>query len=148
MVSLAGSEDSIADAPSSLVGRRSLLEMASPLRTIPAQEAKAFGFESGPPPVLASSNKVRVGVVGYGYWGPQIVRNFHTLESSEVAAVCDVNTGSLHRVQAAYPGIEVTKDYKQLLRYGRIEAVAIVTPVRTHYELAKMALENGKHVFV
>lgn len=94
------------------------------------------------------SGKIRVGVVGYGYWGPQVVRNLHTLEGSEVAAVCDVNAGSLQRVQAAYPGIEITKDYGQLLKSTQVDAVAIVTPVHTHYGLAKMALENGKHVFV
>lgn len=91
---------------------------------------------------------IRVGVVGYGYWGPQIVRNFHNLESSQVATVCDKSSKALRRVQQSYPDVEVTQDVDTLLRSTQNDAVAIVTPVCSHYELAKAALENGKHVFV
>ena len=99
-------------------------------------------------PVSPSSHRIRVGVIGYGYWGPQIVRNFQTRETSEVLAVCDTSPKSLQRAQQAYPEIKVTQDFDELLRSTQIDAIAIVTPVRTHYELAKKALENGKHVFV
>lgn len=95
-----------------------------------------------------SNDRVRVGVVGYGYWGPQIVRNFHCVEGSQVVAVCDTSTKALQRVHQAYPEIGVTQDFDALLRSAQIDAIAIVTPVRTHYGLAKMALENGKHIFV
>jgi len=91
---------------------------------------------------------VRVGVIGYGYWGPNIVRNFHGQERSRVAAVCDKNPASLRRVKNSYSDMMVTTDFSELLTSTSIDAVAIVTPVWTHYELAKAALMNGKHVFV
>jgi predicted dehydrogenase len=96
----------------------------------------------------SSTNRIRVGVVGYGYWGPQIVRNFHNVEGSQVVAVCDISAAALQRVHMAYPEIGVTQDFDAFLRSTQIDAVAIVTPVQTHYRFAKMALENGKHVFV
>jgi predicted dehydrogenase len=91
---------------------------------------------------------VRIGVIGYGYWGPNIVRNFHGQDHSRVVSVCDQSPKSLQRVRHAYPDMQVTSDYNELLQATDIDAVAIVTPVWTHYELAKAALENGKHVFV
>ena len=106
-------------------------------------------------PVTAGSNPaekpagaIRVGVIGYGYWGPNIVRNFTGLENCELAAVCDKNPNALKRVTRAYPGVRATTDFSEVLRSPDIDAVAVVTPVWTHYELAKAALENGKHVFV
>jgi predicted dehydrogenase len=91
---------------------------------------------------------VRVGVIGYGYWGPNIVRNFHAQDRSRVVAVCDKSCKSLQRVRQAHPEIPVTLECKDLLEATDIDVLAIVTPVWTHYELAKAALENGKHVFV
>jgi predicted dehydrogenase len=91
---------------------------------------------------------LRVGVIGYGYWGPNIVRNFHGLEDCEVVAVCDKNPDALKRAQRAYPSIECTTDFQAVLTSPDVDAIAVITPVWTHYELAKAALENGKHVFV
>ena len=91
---------------------------------------------------------LRVGVLGYGYWGPNIVRNFHGQEQSRVVAVCDKSPKSLKRVLQAYPDMRTTDDAKELLTATDIDVIAVVTPVWTHYELAKAALENGKHVFV
>ena len=91
---------------------------------------------------------IRVGVIGYGYWGPNIVRNFHTNDGSEVAMVCDKNPKSLERLQKAFPSIPATTDPNEVLKSTKIDMIAVVTPVWTHYELAKAALENGKHVFV
>src|SRR5258705_146298 len=91
---------------------------------------------------------VRVGVIGYGYWGPNIVRNLSGLETCELAAVCDKNPAALKRVTRAYPGVQATTEFSEVLRSPDIDAVAIVTPVWTHFELAKAALEHGKHVFV
>lgn len=91
---------------------------------------------------------IRMGIIGYGYWGPQITRNFHALDDCEVALVCDQNPKSLRRVQQMYPAVAVTTDCRELTTSPAIDAVAVVTPVWTHYELAKAALENGKHVFV
>lgn len=90
----------------------------------------------------------KVGVIGYGYWGPNIVRNFHTQECSEVVLVCDSNAKCQDRLRKAYPSIAFTTDPNEVLKSSNIDVVAVVTPVWTHYDLAKAALENGKHVFV
>src|SRR5580704_12781946 len=91
---------------------------------------------------------VRIGVIGYGYWGPNIVRNFHTHETSEVVLVADKNPKTQQRLHKAHPGIAFTTDPMEVLKSTEIDLVAVVTPVWTHFELAKLALENGKHVFV
>jgi len=91
---------------------------------------------------------IRVGVIGYGYWGPNIVRNLHAQDAAEVVAVCDRIPAALKRAKHAYPNVELTSDANEILRSPQIDAVAIITPVWTHFELAKAALENGKHVFV
>jgi predicted dehydrogenase len=91
---------------------------------------------------------VKFGVVGYGYWGPNVVRNLDRLESAEVVAVCDKSPTSRKKVAKAYPDVLVTEDSAELMSSPDIDAIAVVTPVWTHYELAKAALLNGKHVFV
>jgi predicted dehydrogenase len=91
---------------------------------------------------------IRIGVIGYGYWGPNIVRNFHAHEKSEVVLVCDQSTKCQQRLHKAHPSIAFTMDANDVLKSPNIDLVAVVTPVWTHYELAKAALENGKHVFV
>lgn len=88
------------------------------------------------------------GVIGYGYWGPNVVRNLASLPGSQVIAVADLDAGARARAQRAHPSIEVTSRPDDVLLSTRIDAVAIVSPVWTHYELAKKALSNGKHVFV
>lgn len=88
------------------------------------------------------------GVIGYGYWGPNVVRNLASLEGANVTAIAELNSAARRRAQAAYPGIRVTADATDVMLSSEIDAVAVITPVRTHYELAKAALENGKHVFV
>ena len=91
---------------------------------------------------------IRFGVIGYGYWGPNIVRNLDQLEETKVLAVCDKSAASRRRVQKAHPHVQVTADPAEVMTSPEIDAIAVVTPVWTHYELAKAALENGKHVFV
>lgn len=91
---------------------------------------------------------IRVGVIGYGYWGPNIVRNFHGQEHTRVEMLCDKSAPALARAKRNYPAIEVTTDPCEVLKSPKVDAVAVITPVWTHYELAKAALENGKHVFV
>ncbi len=91
---------------------------------------------------------LRMGVIGYGYWGPQVTRNFHNLETSRVVALADKRAESQKRARHAHPDIKIVSDADEILNSTEIDAVAIVTPVWTHYELAKKALENGKHVFV
>src|SRR6266852_2905705 len=95
-----------------------------------------------------SRDVLRVGVIGYGYWGPNIVRNFQGHEKADVVAVCDKNPKSLSRARRAHPEVPVTSDQREVLTSAQVDVIAVVTPVWTHFELAKLALENGKHVFV
>src|SRR6202522_1321409 len=113
--------------------------------------ATSLSVESGTKasePIRVNDGVLRMGVIGYGYWGPNIVRNFHGQDKSRVVAVCDKSSKSLDRVRHAFPDVRTTNDCKELLTSPDIDAVAVVTPVWTHFELAKTALENGKHVFV
>src|SRR5712692_5554052 len=91
---------------------------------------------------------IRLGVIGYGYWGPNVVRNFQNLEEGHVVAVCDKDPLALQRAKRAYPDISATPDSSELVTSTHIDAVAVVTPVWTHFELTKASLNNGKHVFV
>jgi predicted dehydrogenase len=91
---------------------------------------------------------INIGVIGYGYWGPNIVRNFNARERAKVVTVCDSNEKSLDRVKLLYSDIETTTNYDDIISSPHINAVAVITPVFTHYELSKKALEAGKHVFV
>jgi predicted dehydrogenase len=89
-----------------------------------------------------------MGVVGYGYWGPNIVRNLRSLEGCQVVGVCDQSPAAMRRIKQAHPDLNVTTNCSELLESKEIDAVAVVTPVCTHFDLAKAALQNGKHVFV
>lgn len=91
---------------------------------------------------------IRVGVVGYGYWGPNLVRNFLEVPDAQVAVVCDRRPERLAQVQARYPVEKVVTDYDDVLRDPSIDAIAVATPVSTHYPLALQALQAGKHVLV
>jgi predicted dehydrogenase len=91
---------------------------------------------------------IKVGIVGYGYWGPNVARNFNHAGVSEVVAITDMRSDCLQRAQAAFPNAKTTKDAQEVLGDPNIDVIAIVTPVWTHYELSKTALHNGKHVFV
>lgn len=88
------------------------------------------------------------GVIGFGYWGPNVVRNLSNVDGCQVLSIAEMNPAARHRAQKAYPGIQVISDASELIASPTIDAVAIVTPVWAHYGLAKAALENGKHVFV
>jgi len=99
-------------------------------------------------PHTSPADLLRVAVIGYGYWGPNVVRNLHSLENCEVVSVCDKSTAVLSRARRQYPTIRMTTDFSDILTSPHIDAVAIVTPVWTHFALAKSALENGKHVFL
>jgi len=91
---------------------------------------------------------LNIGVIGYGYWGPNVVRNFMNTEGGTVASVSDVNPKALVRVRNTYPALDVTVNADDILLSPKIDAVAIVTPTSLHFPMAKAALENGKHVFV
>src|SRR3954447_18578132 len=91
---------------------------------------------------------VGIGVVGFGYWGPNLVRNFANNESSRVLGVSDLDSAKLALSRRLYPTVVTTPDFRELLKDRSIDAVAIATPVHTHYDLAMSALRAGKHVFV
>lgn len=97
---------------------------------------------------LVPEDVVRFGVIGYGYWGPNIVRNLGSLLGACVSGVCDKNGHALRRASQTYPSLNLSSDSAELISSPLIDAIAVITPVWTHYELAKAALENGKHVFV
>jgi predicted dehydrogenase len=91
---------------------------------------------------------IKVGIVGYGYWGPNVARNFNHPGISEVVAITDKRNDCLQRARQAFPQASVTKECQEVLTSPDIDVVAVVTPVWTHYDLAKTALNNGKHIFV
>jgi predicted dehydrogenase len=93
---------------------------------------------------------VTVGVVGYGYWGPNLVRNFMSLPSDKarVKLVCDARTERLAGVSRVYPSIATTSNYDEMIADPEIDLVAIATPVSSHFSLAERALSAGKHVLV
>jgi predicted dehydrogenase len=91
---------------------------------------------------------IRIGVIGYGYWGPNLVRNFMDTREATVAAVSDLSTERLGEVQRRFPGVKTTTDYRELLRDPDIDAIAVATPVATHYELGLAALTAGKHLWL
>ena len=91
---------------------------------------------------------IRVGVIGYGYWGPNLVRNFITAPGSAVTRVCDLRKERLSSLGKLYPGLKTCSDSSDLINDPHIDAVVIATPVSTHFELAMAALKAGKHVLV
>ncbi|MCA9409474.1 MAG: Gfo/Idh/MocA family oxidoreductase [Candidatus Omnitrophica bacterium] len=91
---------------------------------------------------------LNIGVIGFGYWGPNIVRNFLAIKDIKLKAICDVNAAALNRAAALYPYIQTFQDPQDILNSSEIDAVAIITPVSTHFSLAQQALKKGKHIFV
>jgi predicted dehydrogenase len=91
---------------------------------------------------------MNIGVIGYGYWGPNLVRNFMETPDVVVRSVADLDTRKLETVQRRYPAVKTTSNMQELITDPSIDAVAIATPVGTHFELAMAALKAGKHVWV
>ncbi|MDP5015751.1 MAG: Gfo/Idh/MocA family oxidoreductase, partial [Dolichospermum sp.] len=91
---------------------------------------------------------INIGVIGYGYWGPNLVRNFAEVPETQVVAVSDFQPEYLTKVLARYPSIQVTTNCQELFENPKIDAIAIATPVSTHFDLALAALRAGKHVLV
>jgi predicted dehydrogenase len=91
---------------------------------------------------------IGVGVIGYGYWGPNLVRNFIQAPGARVVAVSDLRPENLARIQKQHPTVTTTTNYRELIQDPKVDAVVIATPVTTHYELAAQALKAGKHVLV
>lgn len=91
---------------------------------------------------------IKIGFIGYGYWGPNLVRNFMEVSDAKVVAVSDLDERKLQLVKARYPTVEITPDYRDLLSNPEIDAIVIATPVSSHFELASRVLTAGKHVFI
>jgi predicted dehydrogenase len=100
------------------------------------------------PAAAAAQDTLRVGVIGYGYWGPNLVRNFNEATGSRVVAVSDLRDERLDQVRDRYPAVRTTDDSHALLADPAVDAVIVATPVATHYRLAMAAIEAGKHVLV
>ncbi len=91
---------------------------------------------------------IKIGVIGYGYWGPNLVRNFAEGENTQVAAVADLDPKKLEIVQKRYPAVRGTTRFQDLLEDPTIDAIAVATPVSTHFELGMAALKAGKHLWL
>ena len=89
-----------------------------------------------------------MGVIGAGYWGPNIIRNLYEAPGAEAVAVADLSQERLEAIRKRFPAVRVTTNYRELLDDPSIDAICIVTPVRTHRKLAEEAFAAGKHVFV
>ena len=91
---------------------------------------------------------IGIGVVGYGYWGPNLVRNFAAVERAQVIAICDMDPKRMALGKRRYPGVMITSEFQDLLKDKRVDAIIIATPVHTHFELALASLKAGKHILV
>jgi predicted dehydrogenase len=91
---------------------------------------------------------IKIGVIGYGYWGPNLVRTFAEAQHGTIAAVSDLDPKKLAQVNKRYPAVRTTNDFQDLLRDPEIDAIAIATPVSTHFEFGMAALKAGKHVWL
>jgi predicted dehydrogenase len=98
-------------------------------------------------PAEQKSARIRIGVLGYGYWGPQLVRNLDRLPVGCVTCVADLSPERRQAAQLDYPAVRVVAHLEDVLA-GDVDAVVIATPIRTHHRLARLVLEHGKHVFV
>lgn len=118
----------------------------SPVRALP--DVATLAPSLAPVPRADPAPPIRVGVVGYGYWGPNLVRNFSEVPGAQVGAVSDLRAERLAEAQARYPAIRVTNNVHALIEDPLIDAVIIMTPISTHFELVHRALAAGKHVLV
>ena len=91
---------------------------------------------------------IKIGMIGVGYWGPNLIRNFSDLDDVEVVACADLSEDRLKKIGKRYPGVTCTTDFQKLLENPDVDGVVIATPVSTHYPIAKAALEHGKHVMI
>lgn len=91
---------------------------------------------------------INIGIIGYGYWGPNLVRNFAEIQGARIAAVADLSQKALETVQRRFPAVKTTTRFQDLLEDPTIDAVAIATPVSTHFELGIAALKAGKHLWL
>src|SRR5690348_17059698 len=120
---------------------------AKPRKKVLAETGPAVEVIAGPR-VTVKRDVINIGVIGYGYWGPNLVRNFSELTDAHVHTVADLNPKALEIVNKRYPAAKTTTDVQAMIRDPEIDAVAIATPVSTHFSLAMAALKAGKHVWL
>ncbi|HEY5911622.1 MAG TPA: Gfo/Idh/MocA family oxidoreductase, partial [Verrucomicrobiae bacterium] len=94
------------------------------------------------------NKNLKIGVVGCGYWGPNLIRNFSQAPNCVLKTLCDANEARLSHMRKLYPAVATTQKFEDLLQDPDLDAVVVATPVRFHYKMAKAALEAGKHVFI
>lgn len=92
--------------------------------------------------------EIKVGVIGCGYWGPNLIRNFNENQYTSLTHICDLNKERVARMKLRYPQVSVSTDYRHLLKDSSVDAIAVATPVSSHFLLVREALEAGKHVLV
>ena len=97
---------------------------------------------------MSAQTRVRVAVAGCGYWGPNLIRNFADHPESDLVIACDAKPERLASIRRRYPACTCTTDFDEALSHPLVEAVALATPVSSHFRLARRALEAGKHVLV
>lgn len=97
---------------------------------------------------MKTKKLIKVGVVGCGYWGPNLVRNLRQTPDCQLKVLCDTNETRLAHMRRLHPEVATTNSFPELLQDAELDALVIATPVRFHYEMAKAALEAGKHVFI
>ncbi len=95
-----------------------------------------------------ADSQIGIGVIGYGYWGPNLVRNFHDLEDVAVVCVCETRRQRREHLHKHYPGARMIGDWREMIHDRNVDAVVVATPVSTHYQLAREILSGGKHVLV
>ncbi len=103
---------------------------------------------SAPKQVDMEDGMINIGVIGYGYWGPNVIRNFASADDARVVAICDKKPESLNKISKQYPDIRCTTDSEEIIQSPDTDVIAVVTPVSTHHPLSMKALEQGKHLFV
>lgn len=94
------------------------------------------------------ASEINLGVIGCGYWGPNLIRNFNALQDCHVRWACDRDPSKRERISKLYPSVSCTDDVERVLGDERVDAIAIATPISTHFDLAKESLRNGKHTFI
>lgn len=92
--------------------------------------------------------KVRIGIIGVGYWGPNLVRNFSQIEESEVVWVSDLSDDRLEYISGLHPDVRTTKNFEDILKDKSIDAVVVATPLETHFDVARRVIDAGKHIFI
>src|ERR1044072_2078005 len=115
--------------------------------TSPKRSA-SIPFSSNARYPLCPMTTIRVGVIGCGYWGPNLLRNFAENDSAELRWICDVDNARLAAMARRYPAARTTTDYLDLISDPELDAITVVTPPATHFAIASEALRAGKHVLV